>query len=117
MTTEDTRRRAPRAAIAVRTVRIARELHHLVPEAAVVRFTPVWTDRTGTPRLAQVVTLLDSYGRPVDAGLAAHRYARDLVRRNFSRADWTRQHRYDVRTGHLAQLGAPQLPPAFGGAL
>ncbi|MFC5720349.1 hypothetical protein ACFP1Z_09265 [Streptomyces gamaensis] len=109
------RHRPPRAAEAVRTVRIARELRVLSPEAATVLLTPVRTDRDGFPCAATVVALLDEVGHPVGITAASARIVRDVLRRDFSRANWSRPHRYEVRTGHLVQRGAPQLPPALGG--
>lgn len=106
--------RTPRAADAIRTVRIARELHTLAPEAATVRLTPVWTDTAGPMRVATMILLLDDHGRPCGS-LAASRAARDLLRRDFSRADWTRSHRYDVSTGRLYPLAGPVAPAELEG--
>ncbi|MGW7197255.1 hypothetical protein [Streptomyces chryseus] len=118
MTPEINPRRIPRAAHAVRTVRIARTLHNLVPDAAVVRLTPVWSDRTGVPRMGTVVLITDDYGRPTGS-VAAHRLARAVLRQQFTTAAWDRQQRYDVTTGRLTPQANPfgprELTPARAG--
>lgn len=110
--------RTPRITHAIRTVRIARELHHLTPEAVTVRLTPVTTDRTGRPTLAHVVLILDGHGRPCGT-LAAHRVARRAIRRQHTAADWTRSQTYDIRTGRLTAMatlfGAAELGVHEGG--
>lgn len=98
-----TGRRTPRAADAIRTVRIARALAALAPDAARVRLTPVWTDRAGVPRMATVVLITDNHGRPTGSQ-TAHRVARDILRQQYSRANWARQQRYDVHRGRLTPL-------------
>lgn len=97
--------RLRRAYLAVRTVRIARQLAAAAPGAAIIRTTPVWTDANSPSlRLKTLVTLDDANGRPVEADIAAHRLARDLLRQSFSSVDWSRAHRYEVRTGRLSPL-------------
>lgn len=105
-----TPQRRPRAAIAARTVLIARELAVLTPEVLTVHLTPVWTDGSGEPHRSTLVFLLDANGREVPAGPAAHRIARHLLHTNFAQVDWSRPHTYDVRTGALALMGAPAGP-------
>ncbi|WP_399087973.1 hypothetical protein ACGH2B_12365 [Streptomyces sp. BBFR2] len=112
--TPQTTRRTPRATDAIRTVRIARTLAALAPEVAGIRLTPVWTDRGGVPRRRTHVLLLDGHGRPFNAPLAAHRIARDLLHQQFSRADWNRSHRYEVRTGRLSPMATSFGPRELG---
>lgn len=113
--THQTTRRAPRAAQAIATVRVAREIHLLCPDAATVTITPVWTDRTGQARLAHVVTIRDAYGRATGSR-AAHRVAHRAVRQQHTRADWRRAHIYTVPTGRLAPMAAPTTPAEMGDA-
>lgn len=96
-----TRPHTSRAAIAVRTTRIARILTALVPEVASVRLTPVWTDALEEARRQTLVTLHYADGREIGADLAAHHTAHDLLHASFAGADWKRQHHYDLRTGRL----------------
>ncbi|GAA3237113.1 hypothetical protein [Streptomyces lavendulae] len=103
-------RRAPRATVAVRTVHLARTLAAISPDIAAVRTTPVYTDVSGHPRTATLVTLDDVDGRPVAADRPAHRAALAALRRQFTLTDWTCPRRYDVRTGRFVPL-APVLPP------
>ncbi|MFD8005717.1 hypothetical protein [Streptomyces mirabilis] len=97
-------RRTPRAAVAVRTARIARVLADVAPGTAAVRTTPVPPDVL-SPNGRTLVALDDSHGRPVTVGHSAHKAARDLLRQQFSLSDWTLPHHYDVRTGRLYPLG------------
>ncbi|MFE4205389.1 hypothetical protein ACFRSX_23820 [Streptomyces goshikiensis] len=103
-------RRAPRATVAVRTVHLARALAALSPAIATVRTTPVYSDFSGRPRTATLVTLDDEHGRPVTADRATHRAALALLRQQFTLTDWTCQRRYDVRTGRLVPLATPFGP-------
>lgn len=115
MTTQSIPPRLPRVALAVRTVRIARALHSLTPEAVAVRLTPVTTTRNGVPRTGIVVLITDNLGHPVGS-MAAHRLTRDVLRRDFTRIDWTRPHLYEIRTGRMTPMAGPfgpsELAPA-----
>lgn len=88
---------------------LARQLDAIAHGTARVRTIPVSTDRDSEQRRVTIVLLDDALGFPVDADRAAHRAARDLLRRMFPAADWTRPQVYDAITGALA-IDEPTMP-------
>ncbi|APD18565.1 hypothetical protein SEA_PICARD_35 [Streptomyces phage Picard] len=107
---------APRAAQAINGARrartrdqfvavVARQLHEIEPGTVRVRTVPVLVD----DRRRTWVELVDSTGRPLATNAAACRAARDLLRRAFPTADWSRPRTYIAATGELAvdSLAAP----------
>ncbi|MFG3118670.1 hypothetical protein ACGF4C_30405 [Streptomyces sp. NPDC048197] len=100
-----------------RSQRAARVLDRIAPGVAAVLITPVYMeDLPRGPRIATHVFLVDAAGLPLQASADVHRGAYRLLRRIFPAADWTREHRYDVRACTLRRQNAPQLPPGLGGA-
>ncbi|MEU9141679.1 hypothetical protein AB0D33_38065 [Streptomyces sp. NPDC048404] len=95
-----------------RTNVIARQLDEIAPGTVRVRIVPVWTDRNGSPRKRTWV-VLDSATGPARADRDQHRAALGLITRMHPKADWTRPHMYDARTGELT-LDAPCAPAELG---
>ncbi|MFI5808911.1 hypothetical protein [Streptomyces sp. NPDC051561] len=106
--------RAPRAALAVRAVMVARAVSRVAPGAATVQTTPVYVETPPRgPRIATHVYLADVLGRPLPATPDAHRAAYAALTRAFPAANWaTDEHRYDVRRGELT-LHALDIPGAI----
>ncbi|MFK0180034.1 hypothetical protein ACIQVR_29135 [Streptomyces xanthochromogenes] len=94
------------AAEAVRAVIVARELRRLAGDIDAVQTTPVYTEAGPRgPRIAVRVHLTDVLRLPLAADADTHRAAYVVLRRAFPRARWTEdEHRYDVRSGALAQV-------------
>ncbi|MGW3511211.1 hypothetical protein [Streptomyces sp. NPDC000994] len=112
----------PRAALAVKGARAARErvrsraefvrimaaqLDEIAPGTVRVRTVPVTRD--GRRR---TFVVLDAAAGPIEADRDAHRAAYGLLQRAFPAADWSRPRVYDARTGQLA-LDEPTAPTAL----
>ncbi|WP_406334295.1 hypothetical protein OG814_11670 [Streptomyces zaomyceticus] len=84
---------------------MARQLHEIEPGTVRVRTVPVLVD----DRRRTWVELVDATGRPIATTAANCRAARNLLRRAFPAADWTRPRTYVASTGDLAVdvVGAP----------
>ncbi|MFG2650929.1 hypothetical protein [Streptomyces sp. NPDC048436] len=101
--------RQARADLAHPVALLARQLDAIAPGTARVRTVPVSRHLDGDQRLATAVTLDDALGLPLHADRAAHRAARNLLRRAFPAADWRRPHIYDAITGALT-VDEPTMP-------
>ncbi|MYR46635.1 hypothetical protein GTW67_32440 [Streptomyces sp. SID5910] len=88
---------------------MASQLDKIAPGTTRVRTVPVTRD----DRRRTWVVLDDAAGRPVAAGLDAHRAAYGLVQRAFPLADWSVPRSYDARTGVLA-VDEPTAPAELG---
>jgi hypothetical protein len=96
----------PRSASASRTRRhvtqLPYRLHQILPDAATILLTPIWSDAKGPMERVFVVLARDYSGEQISLPRGASRNIAALIQGAYPRADWDRTQTWRADTNELS---------------